>query len=165
MAEHVFTELGYFNVRTCKSIRELFHGESNLKFNIDWSNDAGNCTLIVRSGYDEHPDGSKVTNDEVRDLFTFMAFDRLAASRNRAVCMPSKLNDLAKRLIELGSEWEHMACIGNDRAPFVMAQMEQVRTELDNEKEYLRRCGYKVVYDSEDKMFYAINGDIFCPIR
>lgn len=164
MAEHAFTELGYFDIHTCNNLQAALDEESYLEFLVDWSNEAGNCTLVVRSGVDNHPDGSEVTEDELRDLFTHVALDKLANSLDESICVPKKLNDLAKRVVVLGAQWEHMVCAGDDRAPFVMAQMEQIRNELDNEKAYLRRRGYKVAYDSDDKMFYAIKGDTHCPV-
>ena len=80
MAEHAFTELGYFDVRTCSNLQAALDEESCLEFLVDWSNEAGNCTLVVRSGVDNHPDGSEVTEDELRDLFTHVALDKLANS-------------------------------------------------------------------------------------
>ena len=53
MKEYTFEELGYFTERECEAIKEQLQGYSYMNFDIAWSNCAGNCTLIVRTDYED----------------------------------------------------------------------------------------------------------------
>lgn len=81
-----------------------------------------------------------------------------------SVYVPQKLNDLSKQAIKLSDKWKRMVCTNDDRSTFVMAQLEQVRNEIDAEMNRLRSIGYKVAYDTTDCLFYAIKGDVLCQI-
>lgn len=75
--EHVFTELGNFQVCECEAIKERLQGRSFLRFDVSWSNWAGNCTLIVRSGIEAHADGSEVTEQELTEMFLHVALGEI----------------------------------------------------------------------------------------
>lgn len=52
MKEYTFEELGYFDERQCKAIKDAMQGKTYMNFNIKWSNCAGNCTLIICTDYE-----------------------------------------------------------------------------------------------------------------
>lgn len=62
MREYIFTELGYFTEGECKAIKENLQGKTYMNFDITWSNRAGNCTLIVKTDYDD-------TESEIKNFF------------------------------------------------------------------------------------------------
>ena len=47
MKEYIFNELGYFSERECKAIKEEMQGKTYMNFDVDWSKQGINCTLIV----------------------------------------------------------------------------------------------------------------------
>lgn len=49
MKEYTFEELGYFTERECQAIKDSLQGHSYTNFDIVWSNQAGNCILILRT--------------------------------------------------------------------------------------------------------------------
>lgn len=53
MKEYVFTELGYFSPDTCKKIKKAMEGKTFMNFKVRYSNQAGNCTLIICTDYEE----------------------------------------------------------------------------------------------------------------
>ena len=59
MKEYTFEELGYFAERECQAIKDCLQGYSYMNFDIAWSNQAGNCILILRTVYDDTPENIK----------------------------------------------------------------------------------------------------------
>lgn len=59
MKEYTFEELGYFAERECQAIKDCLQGYSYMNFDITWSNQAGNCILILRTDYDDTPESIK----------------------------------------------------------------------------------------------------------
>ena len=59
MKEYTFEELGYFAERECQAIKDCLQGYSYMNFDIAWSNQAGNCILILRTDYDDTPENIK----------------------------------------------------------------------------------------------------------
>ena len=59
MKEYVFNELGYFTEKECEAIKEVLQGKSYMNFDITWSSQAGNCTLILRTDYEDEPQAIK----------------------------------------------------------------------------------------------------------
>lgn len=59
MKEYTFEELGYFAERECQAIRDCLQGYSYMNFDITWSNQAGNCILILRTDYVDTPENIK----------------------------------------------------------------------------------------------------------
>lgn len=46
---------GYFTEEQAKKIKEKMQGKTYLKFNVDYSNEAGNCAIVVTTdNYDEN---------------------------------------------------------------------------------------------------------------
>lgn len=69
--EHVFTELGNFQVSECEAIKERLEGRSFMHFEIRWSNWAGNCTLVVGSHRPE------TTEQELTEMFLHCALSEI----------------------------------------------------------------------------------------
>ena len=63
MKEYPLPELGYFTESECRQIKKLLDGVSFMKFEIGYSNYAGNCTLIVKTDYDVSNLNSERTYD------------------------------------------------------------------------------------------------------
>ena len=59
MKEYIFNELGYFMESECKSIRNRMEGATYMNFHVAWSNQNGNCTLIVSTDYEDTPERIK----------------------------------------------------------------------------------------------------------
>lgn len=53
MKEYVFEELGYFCEQDCIKIKEAMEGKTFMDFHVEYSNWAGNCTLIACTDYDD----------------------------------------------------------------------------------------------------------------
>lgn len=70
MKEYTFEELGYFSERECEAIKEQLQGYSYMNFDIAWSNCAGNCTLIVRTNYED-------SEKEIKNFFLHCALGRI----------------------------------------------------------------------------------------
>ena len=80
MKEYTFEELGYFSERECEAIKEQLQGRTYMNFDIAWSNCAGNCTLIVRTNYED-------TEKEIKNFFLHCALGmifQLKRYQNRA---------------------------------------------------------------------------------
>jgi hypothetical protein len=58
----ILSNLGFFTEGQCKRIKEKLQGKTYMDFDITWSNEAGNCTLIVRTEYDG-------TFEEIKSMF------------------------------------------------------------------------------------------------
>lgn len=56
-------DLGYLCESDCKAIKDKLEGRSFYSFMIDWSNNAGNCQLIIGTDY---PDAKE---EEVKSMF------------------------------------------------------------------------------------------------
>lgn len=52
MRELILEELGYFTTKECETIKEHCEGKTFMRFHINWSNWAGNCTLMVSTHYE-----------------------------------------------------------------------------------------------------------------
>lgn len=76
MKQYTFTELGYFDERTCKAIKEELDGKTFMNFNVTWSNCAGNCTLIIETDYDD-------TEAEIKGMFLHCALNLIFELKNR----------------------------------------------------------------------------------
>lgn len=70
MRQVAFENLGFFSERTCKRIKEKLEGQTYMNFHIEWSNMAGNCTLIVSTKSDE-------SEEDIRNLFLARALCEL----------------------------------------------------------------------------------------
>lgn len=69
---------GYFTENQCKALKEKLEGKTFYKFQISWSNCAGNCTLIVRSGINKSANlVEKHTNGDLRDMFIHYSLNEL----------------------------------------------------------------------------------------
>ena len=71
MKEYIFTELGYFTEKECENIKNALDGKTYMNFSITWSNCAGNCTLIVRTDYED-------TEENIKRFFFHVALSELA---------------------------------------------------------------------------------------
>lgn len=71
MKEYVFNELGYFMESECEAIRLKLQLKTFMCFKIGWSNQAGNCTLIIATDYDG-------TEQEIKSFFLHYALASLA---------------------------------------------------------------------------------------
>lgn len=59
MKEYIFDELGYFTVSVCEQLKKLMDGKTFMNFKVGYSNQAGNCTLIVETDYDDTEENIK----------------------------------------------------------------------------------------------------------
>ena len=73
MKEYIFTELGYFTEKECENIKKALDGiyRTYMNFSITWSNWAGNCTLIVRTDYED-------TEENIKRFLFHVALSELA---------------------------------------------------------------------------------------
>ena len=62
MKEYIFEELGYFCKQDCIKIKEAMEGCTYMPFSVEYSNYAGNCTLIIKTDY-------KATEDHIKSFF------------------------------------------------------------------------------------------------
>jgi len=51
--EYPLTNLGYFTERECRSLKHKLDGKTFMNFEIGWSNYAGNCTLVLKTDYQD----------------------------------------------------------------------------------------------------------------
>lgn len=51
MEVYLGEDLGNFTERDCKTVKRLMDGKSFYRFEVSWSNYAGNCQLIVKTSY------------------------------------------------------------------------------------------------------------------
>ena len=70
MKEYYFEELGFFTRSACEKIKDCLQGYSYMNFDISWSDCAGNCTLIVRTNYDD-------TEENIKNFFFHCALNML----------------------------------------------------------------------------------------
>lgn len=71
MKEYVFTELGFLSPDTCEKIKKAMDGRTFMNFKVEYSNCAGNCTLIISTDYDE-PEA------EIKNFFLHCVLEALA---------------------------------------------------------------------------------------
>lgn len=69
MKQYIFDHW-YLTETNCKNIKEKFEGKSYMHFHISWSNEAGNCTLIVGTDYEE-------SEEYIKDFFLFCVITSL----------------------------------------------------------------------------------------
>lgn len=62
----------YYTERQCKKVKEKLQGKTFFDFDITYSNDAGNCSLIVRSNITGY------TPEELKEMFIFCCISELA---------------------------------------------------------------------------------------
>lgn len=72
----IFEELGYFLPAECEAIKKELEGYSYMNFKIGWSNYCGNCTLIVRTGYE-------TTQEELKTFFLHCALGKIFALKRQ----------------------------------------------------------------------------------
>lgn len=72
MKEYIFEELGYFTENECKAIKEVMDGKTFMDFKVTYSSFAGNCTLIVKTDYEE------CTEDEIKSHFIASALSMIS---------------------------------------------------------------------------------------
>lgn len=77
MKEYTFKELGYFTERECQAIKECLQGRSYMNFDIVWSNQAGNCILILRTDYDD-------TAENIKSFFLHCALGQIFQERSKS---------------------------------------------------------------------------------
>ena len=63
---------GYFTQNQCEQIIKKMQGKSFFGFEISYSNNASNCTLIVRSNTPGY------TSQELKDMFVYCCISELA---------------------------------------------------------------------------------------
>ena len=63
MEIYLGNEFGNLAQQDCAAIKEMMDGESYYRFNVSWSNYAGNCRLIVKTDYPEPRE------EEVKTMF------------------------------------------------------------------------------------------------
>lgn len=71
LKEYPLPELGYFTVKEAERIAEIMRGKSYMKWEIGYCNLAGNCTLVIKTEYDETP-------EEIKNFFLWGVLAELA---------------------------------------------------------------------------------------
>lgn len=71
MKEYTFSELGYFTKSECENIKAAIDGKTYMRFQVGYSNFAGNYTLIIKTDYDE-------TEEEIKNTFLHCCLSALA---------------------------------------------------------------------------------------
>ena len=71
MREYVFTELGYFSKQTCEKIKKAMDGRTFMNFKVEYSNCAGNYTLIICTDYED-------TEENIKNFFLHCVLEVLA---------------------------------------------------------------------------------------
>lgn len=66
---------GYFDEKQCKAIKAKMQGKTFFNFDISYSNQAGNCTLIVRSD-----NTNDYTPQDLKEMFIYACISELAKS-------------------------------------------------------------------------------------
>lgn len=64
---------GYFTEKQCKAIQKQMQGKTFFNFDIKYSSQAGNCTLIVKSD-----NTNEYTPDELKKMFIYACISELA---------------------------------------------------------------------------------------
>lgn len=76
MKEYVFEELGYFTPSTVEKIKEIMNGKTFMNFKVSYSSYAGNCTLIVKTDYDD-------TEEHIKNFFLSALIENMAMAIRR----------------------------------------------------------------------------------
>lgn len=71
MREYVFDELGFFTKDTCERIKAAMDGRTFMNFKVEYSNCAGNYTLIICTDYED-------TEENIKNFFLHCALEALA---------------------------------------------------------------------------------------
>lgn len=71
MKEYVFTELGFFTKDTCERIKKAMDGRTFMNFKVEYSNCAGNYTLIICTDYED-------TEENIKKFFLHCVLEVLA---------------------------------------------------------------------------------------
>lgn len=74
MNEYSLAELGYFSETECKNLKRILEDKTFMHFHIAWSNYAGNCTLIIKTDYED-------SEDAIKNFFLGFALSELARVR------------------------------------------------------------------------------------
>lgn len=74
MEIYLGNDLGNFVEKDCQSIKKLMDGKSYYKFEVSWSNFAGNCQLIVKTDY---PNASE---EDVKRMFLHVLTSEVAGT-------------------------------------------------------------------------------------
>lgn len=64
---------GYFTQKECEAIKKKMQGQTFFNFDIEYSNQAGNCTLIVKSD-----NTNDYTPQELKEMFIYACISELA---------------------------------------------------------------------------------------
>lgn len=72
MKEYVFTELGYFTKDSCEKIKAAMDGRTFMNFKVEYSNCAGNYTLIICTDYED-------TEENIKNFFLHCVLEALAS--------------------------------------------------------------------------------------
>ena len=62
MKEYALPQLGYFTESECIALKNKMDGKTFLKFNVSWSNNAGNCTLVFSTDIEYEDTPENITN-------------------------------------------------------------------------------------------------------
>ena len=71
MREYVLDELGFFTKDTCERIKAAMDGRTFMNFKVEYSNCAGNYTLIICTDYED-------TEENIKNFFLHCALESLA---------------------------------------------------------------------------------------
>lgn len=69
--EYTFAELGYFSKQTCEKIKKAMDGKTFMNFKVEYSNCAGNYTLIICTDYED-------TEENIKNFFLHCVLEVLA---------------------------------------------------------------------------------------
>ena len=72
---------GYFTESECKAIKAKMQGKTFFNFDISYSNQAGNCELIVSSDIANYDD-DEYTAKDLHDMFIYACIGELARGGN-----------------------------------------------------------------------------------
>ena len=72
MKEYVFTELGFFTKDNCERIKKAMEGKTFMNFKVEYSNCAGNYTLIICTDYED-------TEENIKNFFLHCVLEALAS--------------------------------------------------------------------------------------
>lgn len=64
---------GYYSEKECKAIQKVMQGKTFFNFDIAYSNQAGNCTLIIKSD-----NTNDYTPQELKEMFIYACISELA---------------------------------------------------------------------------------------
>lgn len=73
MLSVILDDLGYFTENQCKRIKEKMQGKTFFNFDISYSNQAGNCILIINSD-----NTNDYTPQDLKEMFLHYCLSQLA---------------------------------------------------------------------------------------